>query len=82
MPPPTLPSILPSQPAVQDAETTPEQLEAALGLSKVTTPAETAIFICEMPECYRLYPTLERLVGHRRREHGSAGTELVVTWNC
>jgi hypothetical protein len=29
-------------------ETTPEELEVALNQSKVTTPSETAIFICEM----------------------------------
>ena len=74
-------------------ETTGEQVEAAERLGKVTCPTElssdkvlrtkeltnsrTAIYICE---CYRLYPTAERVAGHRVREHGGGETE-VITWN-
>lgn len=55
-PPPSLPSILPSQPAIQDStfylkkffiylldlvSTTPEQFQAALNLGKVTAPDQS-----------------------------------------
>ncbi|KAH8119937.1 hypothetical protein DFH11DRAFT_1557387 [Phellopilus nigrolimitatus] len=41
---PTLPSVLPSSPAIQDLSTTAERLKAGVG--RVTSPSETPIFIC------------------------------------
>ncbi|KZT30755.1 hypothetical protein NEOLEDRAFT_1104905 [Neolentinus lepideus HHB14362 ss-1] len=76
---PTLPSVLPSAPALQDAETTPEQLAKAVG--RVTTPAETPIFICAFDDCYRLFPNRDRLMVHRKRDHGTEEPGDVITWN-
>ncbi|KAF8222117.1 hypothetical protein L208DRAFT_1324276 [Tricholoma matsutake] len=79
---PSLPSILPSQPAIQDLSTTPDQFQAALNLGKVTAPEQTPIFICGFQDCLRLYPTRERMMMHRKRDHNSQDDErLVITWN-
>jgi hypothetical protein len=126
---PSLPSLLPSQPALQDSKsfslflclsnptftvsTTPEQLRAALDLGKVTSPEQSVRplhhlidsthSILEPPfsyvvskvralygfctpsqpisDCIRLYPTRERLMMHRKRDHNSQEESLVITWN-
>ncbi|TFK77277.1 hypothetical protein BDN72DRAFT_36312 [Pluteus cervinus] len=80
-PPPDLPSVLPSQPAIQDVDTTPEDLKAAQALGKVTSPTDTAIVICAFEGCFRLYPSHERLMLHRKRDHNSVDETKVVTWN-
>ncbi|RDB29529.1 hypothetical protein Hypma_015721 [Hypsizygus marmoreus] len=80
--PPSLPSILPSQPALQDITTTPEQLQAALNLGKVTSPEQTPIFICDLDRCLRLFPTRDRVMLHRKRDHnGSTDDSHIITWN-
>ncbi|EPQ60480.1 arginyl-tRNA synthetase [Gloeophyllum trabeum ATCC 11539] len=76
---PILPSVLPSAPALQDVETTPEQI--AKGVGKVATPADTPIFICAFDECYRLFPNRDRLMAHRKRDHGTEEAGDVITWN-
>ncbi|KAJ7042427.1 hypothetical protein C8F04DRAFT_904293, partial [Mycena alexandri] len=85
-----LPSVLPSRPAVSDVTTTPEQLQTALGLAKVTSPNETALFICALPpkqgepDCFRLFPSRERVMAHRKRDHNntdSENTDHIITWN-
>ncbi|KAJ7107613.1 hypothetical protein C8R43DRAFT_905671 [Mycena crocata] len=76
-----LPSVLPSRPAVSDVSTTPEQLQAALALGRVTSPKETPVFICAFPDCFRLFPSRERVMGHRKRDHNSEDTDRVITWN-
>ncbi|KAJ7783572.1 hypothetical protein DFH07DRAFT_948583 [Mycena maculata] len=77
-----LPSVLPSGPAVSDVTTTLAQLEAALALAKVTSPKETAIFICAFQDCHRLYPSRERLMAHRKRDHNNSDdTDRIITWN-
>ncbi|PCH33913.1 hypothetical protein WOLCODRAFT_160450 [Wolfiporia cocos MD-104 SS10] len=76
---PSLPSVLPSSPAVQDATATPEQLESTL--ARVTTPAETPIFICAFERCNRLFPSRDRLMFHRKRDHDSEDQGDVITWN-
>ncbi|TFK36887.1 hypothetical protein BDQ12DRAFT_686035 [Crucibulum laeve] len=82
MPPaPSLPSLLPSNPAFQDTTSTPEQLIAAEKLGKVTSPEQTPIFICAFTECNRLFPSRERLMVHRKREHSSEDDTLIITWN-
>ena len=136
MTPPSLPSILPSSPAVQDCKlffflidlfrfaniscivtTTGEQFQAAVNLGKVTAPDQfsslfllspcithlfakkrTAIFICGFQgieytqvsnvsrfkifsDCLRLYPTRDRLMVHRKRDHDSQDDRLIITWN-
>ncbi|EPT04060.1 hypothetical protein FOMPIDRAFT_22805, partial [Fomitopsis schrenkii] len=74
-----LPSVLPSVPALQDVNTTPQQLET--GLARVTNPNETPIYICALEKCYRLFPNRDRLMNHRKRDHGSEETSDVLTWN-
>ncbi|KZT02397.1 uncharacterized protein LAESUDRAFT_661953 [Laetiporus sulphureus 93-53] len=76
---PSLPSVLPSAPALQDVTTTPQQFES--GLARVTTPSETPIFICAFEHCYRLFPSRERLMLHRKRDHDSEDQGDVITWN-
>ncbi|KAJ6574926.1 hypothetical protein B0H19DRAFT_1254561 [Mycena capillaripes] len=44
-----LPSVLPSHPAVSDITTTADDLIAAQGRAKVTSPKETPLFICAFP---------------------------------
>ncbi|THH09190.1 hypothetical protein EW145_g2194 [Phellinidium pouzarii] len=78
---PWLPSVLPSSPAIQDdtAVTTATQLEAGVG--RMTTPVETPIYICAYSKCNRLFPSRERLMGHRKRDHDSEQTDHIITWN-
>ncbi|KAI9060536.1 hypothetical protein FKP32DRAFT_1613532 [Trametes sanguinea] len=76
---PKLSSVLPSVPAIQDVETTPEQVNA--GLARVTNPTETPIYICAMQSCYRLFPSKDRLMQHRKRDHDSEDQEDIITWN-
>ncbi|KAJ3822099.1 hypothetical protein EV361DRAFT_918981 [Lentinula raphanica] len=76
-----LPSVLPSRPALSDTTTTREQLKSAQLLAKVTTPQETAIFICALQDCYKLFPSRDRLMQHRRKEHGSDEDSNIITWN-
>ncbi|EGO04922.1 hypothetical protein SERLA73DRAFT_128771 [Serpula lacrymans var. lacrymans S7.3] len=77
---PTLSSVLPSQSACQDVVTTLQQLQ--VGLARVTTPNETPIFICRLEDCYRLFPSKDRLMFHRKRDHGSDDGSNIVTWNA
>ncbi|KAJ6509347.1 hypothetical protein C8R47DRAFT_1208532 [Mycena vitilis] len=76
-----LPSVLPSRPALADVDTTPEDLIAAQGRAKVTSPKETPLFICALSDCFRLFPSRDRLMTHRKRDHDSEDTDLVITWN-
>ncbi|KAI0639640.1 hypothetical protein C8Q77DRAFT_1152604 [Trametes polyzona] len=76
---PKLPSVLPSVPALQDVETTAEQVNA--GHARVTNPTETPIFICAMGNCYRLFASRDRVMLHRKRDHDSEDQEDIITWN-
>ncbi|KAF9020322.1 hypothetical protein BDZ89DRAFT_1020245 [Hymenopellis radicata] len=82
-----LPSVLPPQPAIQDASTTAEDLTAAQGLAKVTSPSETPLFLCTLPDCFRLFPNRDRIMAHRKRDHPSLPEEIdakdanIMTWN-
>ncbi|KAL1951461.1 hypothetical protein VTO73DRAFT_610 [Trametes versicolor] len=76
---PTLPSVLPSAPALQDVDTTPEQVSG--GHARVTNPTDTPVFICAMQNCYRLFPSRDRVLQHRKREHDSDDQEDIITWN-
>ncbi|KAF6766584.1 hypothetical protein DFP72DRAFT_867054 [Ephemerocybe angulata] len=79
-----LPSVLPSGPAVQDAVCNSEALEAAAKLGKVTSPEQTPIFICALGACNRLFPSRERVLAHRKRDHSDveAGDDsCMITWN-
>ncbi|KAJ7225704.1 hypothetical protein GGX14DRAFT_127157 [Mycena pura] len=76
-----LSSVLPSQPAISDTETNAQQLEAALALGKVTSPKETPLFICAFQDCFRLFPSRERVMTHRKRDHNSEETDNIITWN-
>ncbi|KAJ6627109.1 hypothetical protein B0H10DRAFT_1780014 [Mycena sp. CBHHK59/15] len=76
-----LPSVLQSRPAVSDITTTPEQLQAALALGKVTSPKETPLFICAFQDCFRLFPSRDRVMAHRKRDHSSEVADRVITWN-
>ncbi|OSX67308.1 hypothetical protein POSPLADRAFT_1051454 [Postia placenta MAD-698-R-SB12] len=75
----TLPSVLPSAPALQDVTTTPQQLQS--GLARVTNPQETPIFICAFENCNRLFQSRDRLMAHRKRDHDSEDQTDVITWN-
>ncbi|KAJ7071207.1 hypothetical protein C8F01DRAFT_975008 [Mycena amicta] len=74
-----LPSVLPSRPAVSHDETHEQLSPAALG--KVTSPHETPLFICAFSDCFRLFPSRDRLMNHRKRDHNSDDVEKVITWN-
>ncbi|KAJ7932583.1 hypothetical protein B0H13DRAFT_2307723 [Mycena leptocephala] len=76
-----LPSVLSSRPAVSDVTTTAEDVLAAQGRAKVTSPKETPLFICAFQECFRLFPSRDRLMTHRKRDHDSDDTDHVITWN-
>ncbi|KAI9461180.1 hypothetical protein F5148DRAFT_983118 [Russula earlei] len=76
---PQLPSVLPWQPAVQDVSTRKEEIET--GLAKATNPAETPIFICAFTDCNRLFPSRERVMMHRKRDHDSEEEGEIITWN-
>ncbi|KAI0294940.1 hypothetical protein BC826DRAFT_297594 [Russula brevipes] len=76
---PKLPSVLPSQPAVQDTSTTKDQINT--GLARATNPAETPIFICAFTDCNRLFPSRERVMLHRKRDHDSEEDRDIITWN-
>ncbi|KAI0756784.1 hypothetical protein C8Q80DRAFT_1091300 [Daedaleopsis nitida] len=76
---PKLPSILPSAAAVQDVDTTSAQVES--GMARITNPAETPIFICAMPDCNRLFPSRERVMAHRKRDHDTEDRDDIITWN-
>ncbi|KAL4241728.1 hypothetical protein ABKN59_000781 [Abortiporus biennis] len=60
-PPPSLPSVLPSSPALQDVTTTPEQLPGDLG--RVTNPTETPIFSLTIPTMTRKVSRLVKVPG-------------------
>ncbi|OCH94720.1 hypothetical protein OBBRIDRAFT_769085 [Obba rivulosa] len=77
---PSLPSVLPSVPVLQDVTTTPQQI-AETKLARVTNPAETPIFICAFDNCNRLFPTRDRLMTHRKRDHDSEDDADIITWN-
>ncbi|GBE77807.1 hypothetical protein BKA93DRAFT_821161 [Sparassis latifolia] len=76
-----LPSVLPSTPALQDLTTTPDELQSQSAHAKVTNPKETAIFICALGQCNRLFPDRERLMKHRKRDHDSENQDDIITWN-
>jgi len=76
---PTLPSVLPSTPALQDVTTTAQQIMAGLG--RVTNPNETPIFICALSACNRLFPSKERLMVHRQNAHNTTNDSDIITWN-
>ncbi|KAI0046600.1 hypothetical protein FA95DRAFT_1349114 [Auriscalpium vulgare] len=76
---PKLPSVLPSQPAIQDGISTKEQI--ATGAARVTNPSETPIFICAFDECNRLFPSRDRVMMHRKRDHNSERDDHIITWN-
>ncbi|KAF8578411.1 hypothetical protein K439DRAFT_1362266 [Ramaria rubella] len=77
---PSLPSVLSSYPAIQDVDTTLEQTNSTLG--RITSPEETAIFICVYDKCYRLFPSRDKLLVHKKRDHGSDDTQGdILTWN-
>ncbi|KAI9452547.1 hypothetical protein BJY52DRAFT_1124281 [Lactarius psammicola] len=75
---PKLPSVLPSQPAVQDVTTTKDQINT--GLARATNPTETPIFICALPDCNRLFPSRERIMLHRKRDHDSEEEGSIISW--
>ncbi|KAF9015561.1 hypothetical protein BDQ17DRAFT_1418616 [Cyathus striatus] len=97
--PPSLPSLLPSHPALHDPLTTLEQFQQAEKLAKVTSPEQqvarsalvlddndcvycrTPIYICGLKDCNRLFPSRERLMTHRKREHSSESESEMISWN-
>ncbi|KAF8846206.1 hypothetical protein BDN67DRAFT_939813 [Paxillus ammoniavirescens] len=76
---PRLPSVLKSRPATQDTTATLAEIEAGHG--RVTSPAETPIFICAFQDCNRLFPSRERVMLHRKRDHDSEDDRDILTWN-
>ncbi|KAH9857950.1 hypothetical protein C2E23DRAFT_802082 [Lenzites betulinus] len=75
-----LPSVLPPTPALQDVNTTAEEVKA--GHARVTNAEETPIFICGVEDCYKLFPSRERVMAHRKRDHDSEeeAQEEIITW--
>ena len=41
----------------------------------------TPIFICAMDKCYRLFPSRDRVMAHRKRDHDTEDQEEIITWN-
>ncbi|KAG2045044.1 hypothetical protein BDR03DRAFT_848262 [Suillus americanus] len=76
---PSLPSVLKSKPATHDTTTTHDQLIA--GLARVTSPQETPIYICAFQDCNRLFPSRDRVMLHRKRDHNSEEDRDIITWN-
>lgn len=76
---PRLPSVLPASPALRDVSTTAHDIAASL--ARVTNPAATPIFICALKDCNRLFPSRDRLMLHRRRDHDSDHAADIITWN-
>ncbi|KAI6031566.1 hypothetical protein BKA83DRAFT_671508 [Pisolithus microcarpus] len=76
---PRLPSILKSAPAIQDATSTVVQINTGHG--RVTIPEETPIYICAFQDCNRLFPSRERVMLHRKRDHDSGDDRDILTWN-
>jgi hypothetical protein len=78
---PLLPSLLPASPGLQDVTTTKEGLNP--GLATVTNPEETRIYICALPDCNRLFPTRDKVLAHRKRDHGGVeyAENTIITWN-
>ncbi|KAF9229091.1 hypothetical protein BS17DRAFT_771004 [Gyrodon lividus] len=76
---PRLPSVLKSRPATQDTTATVGEIEA--GHARVTSPTETPIFICAFQDCNRLFPSRERVMLHRKRDHDSEDDRDILTWN-
>ncbi|KAJ8083789.1 hypothetical protein PM082_002555 [Marasmius tenuissimus] len=77
----SLPSVLPQAPALSDNTTTPEQLQACQSITKVTSPQETPLFICGFQDCFRLFPSHDRIMAHRKRDHDSEDDSKIITWN-
>ncbi|KZP31150.1 hypothetical protein FIBSPDRAFT_945185 [Athelia psychrophila] len=75
----SLPSTLPSKIALQDVTTAPDKLQSSL--ARVTSPAETPLWICGVPDCHRLFPSRERIMQHRKQNHGSEEDRDIITWN-
>lgn len=72
-----LPPVLPSAPAYDHKD---EEVSTEVG--RVTTPAETPIFICVIDNCNRLFPSRDRLAQHRKAIHNSTDVQNdVITWN-
>ncbi|KIY63749.1 hypothetical protein CYLTODRAFT_125911 [Cylindrobasidium torrendii FP15055 ss-10] len=65
--------------------TTRKEIEEAQSFVKVTEPKETPLFICLLPDCCRLFPTRDRILGHRKRDHPDLPEEDleadILTWN-
>ncbi|KAH9944186.1 uncharacterized protein BXZ73DRAFT_96679 [Epithele typhae] len=59
--------------------TTREQVEA--GMARITDPSETPIFICAYKGCCRLFPSKQRVIAHRKRDHDSEDLDAIITWN-
>ncbi|KIJ46384.1 hypothetical protein M422DRAFT_226680 [Sphaerobolus stellatus SS14] len=77
---PQLPSVLPCSPGLHDGEMTEAQLNSTVG--RITSPEETPIFICAYDRCYRLFPSQEKLLIHKKRDHASDDPHNdVLTWN-
>ncbi|KAI0715370.1 hypothetical protein C8Q76DRAFT_454222 [Earliella scabrosa] len=76
---PKLPSVLPSAPALQDADSAPAQVSG--GMARITNPTETPIYICALPNCNRLFPSRDRVMAHRKRDHDSEDQDDIITWN-
>ncbi|KLO14654.1 hypothetical protein SCHPADRAFT_300589 [Schizopora paradoxa] len=44
--------------------------------------SRTPIFICAFSSCHRLFPSRDRLIAHRKRDHSTEdGENHVITWN-
>ncbi|KDN39886.1 hypothetical protein RSAG8_08537, partial [Rhizoctonia solani AG-8 WAC10335] len=76
----SLPPHLKATPALPDIQTTDEDIKNMVG--RTSTPEDTPIYICMIDGCNKLFPSRERLGGHRKRDHGSDDTTTnVLTWN-
>ncbi|KDQ19876.1 hypothetical protein BOTBODRAFT_380526 [Botryobasidium botryosum FD-172 SS1] len=76
------PDTLMGRVVLSDNVSTAEDIKNAAGLSRVATPTDTAIYICNFDQCYRLFPTRDRLAFHRKRDHKTDDSHSdVITWN-
>ncbi|CEL57020.1 hypothetical protein RSOLAG1IB_08273 [Rhizoctonia solani AG-1 IB] len=78
----SLPPHLRATLALPDTRTTEKDIQQNNMVGRTSTPEDTPIYICTIDGCNKLFPSRERLGGHRKRDHGSDDTtNNVLTWN-
>ncbi|KAL9716562.1 hypothetical protein Ac2012v2_001010 [Leucoagaricus gongylophorus] len=77
----TLDHILAAENNAKLTDPLQQVLLLSLFFSSCLTFLRTPICICALDNCYRLYPNHDRLMAHRKRDHGSDSVVDIITWN-